>query len=463
MVTVKILLCIKEIQKRNLVSNCRPITCLRLTWKLLTGILAEELYKHLKNQIHLHENRRDAGRKPRKLIDKMIVKYCKGWLTSLVMTWIDYCKACDMVPHSWIQKYMEIFGVAANVRSFVNASTKQRNTELTAGNQRLENVKIKREIFQGDSLSPLLFVLRTIPLTLLLRQTKASHKVKYGDKKINNLLFMDDLKLFAKREDQMDSLANTMRIFSEDIKMEFRLPKCGVLIMKRGKVVKSEGINMPDGKLMKNIEAGGYKYLGILEADGVKHKEIKGQIKKEYIRIVRNILKSKLNGGKIISAINSRAVSIVRYGVRIISWTKMEFEELDRKTRKLMTIYGTQYPKADVDRLCLQRCEGRKGLIRLLDCVQIEVHSLEQYLSSSKEKILKELCHGRIIENNKYGRRKEAIHKNTEKCEGKPLHGQFRTTIEKVRGKRSSPVYKKYKKCGIWRKCSIHLSCMICC
>ena len=83
---------------------------------------------------------------------------------------------------------------------------------------------------------------------------------------------MDDLKLFAKNEDQIDNLVNTVRIFSEDIKMEFGLPKCGVLIMKRGKVVKSEGISMPDGKMMKNIEEGGYKYLGILEADGVKHR-----------------------------------------------------------------------------------------------------------------------------------------------------------------------------------------------
>ena len=145
----------------------------------------------------------------------MIVKDCKRWLTSLVVTWIDYCKACDMVPHSWIQKCMEMFGVAANVRSFVNASTKQRNTELTAGNQRLGNVKIKREIFQGDSLSSLLFVLVIIPLTLVLRQTKASYEVKQGDKKFKNLLFMDHLKLFAKNEDQMDSLVNTMRIISE--------------------------------------------------------------------------------------------------------------------------------------------------------------------------------------------------------------------------------------------------------
>ena len=47
MVTGKTLLCIKEIQKGNLVSNFRPITCPPLIWKLLTGILAEELYEHL--------------------------------------------------------------------------------------------------------------------------------------------------------------------------------------------------------------------------------------------------------------------------------------------------------------------------------------------------------------------------------------------------------------------------------
>ena len=101
--------------------------------------------------------------------------------------------------------------------------------------------------------------------------------------------------------------------------MEFGLPKCGVLIMKRGRVVKNEGISMSDGKMMKNIEEGGYKYLGILEADGVKHKEMKNQIKKEHIRRVRNMLKSKLNGGNIISAISSRAVSIVRYGAGFTS------------------------------------------------------------------------------------------------------------------------------------------------
>ena len=58
--------------------------------------------------------------------------------------------------------------------------------------------------------------------------------------------------------------------------------------------------------------------------------------------------------------------------------------------------------------------------------MQVGVHSLKKYLSTSKEKILQEISRIRIIENNKYGRNKEEIHKeHREKYEGKSLHGQF--------------------------------------
>ena len=110
-----------------------------------------------KKQIHYHGNKWDAGKeaeaqKKQIRIDKMIFKYCKRWLTSLAVAWINYHKAYDVVQQSWIQKCMETFGVAANVRSFVKASMKQWNTELTASNERLGNAKIRRGIFQGDSL-----------------------------------------------------------------------------------------------------------------------------------------------------------------------------------------------------------------------------------------------------------------------------------------------------------------------
>ena len=431
MVTGKTLPCVKELEKGNAVANFRPITCLPLLWKLLTGIVAEELFEHLQQANILPWEQKGCrkgsrGTKDQLLIDKMTVKNCKKLLTSLAVAWIDYRKAYDMVPHSWIEKCMNMFGVAVNVRSFKSESMKHWNTELNAGQSRLGNVKIKRGIFQGDSLSLLLFVMTIIPLKLMLRKTNIFYEVRKKGKRINHLLFMDDLKLFAKNVDQTDSLVNTVRIFSEDIKMEFGVSKCGVLTMKRGKVVKSDRLCMPDGTMMRNIEEGEYKYLGILEADGIKHDEMKEQLKTEYIRRVRNVLKSKLNGGNIILAISSRAVSIVRYGAGIIKWTKNELEEFDKKTRKLMSMYGAQHPKADVDRLYLKRCDGGRGLIGVEDCVQAEVNSLDKYLSASEEKMLKEVSVSSTLENKKHGKSKKDIQKkHQEEYESKALHGQF--------------------------------------
>ena len=158
--------------------------------------------------------------------------------------------------------------------------------ELTSNGVSLGNVEIRRGLFQGDSLSPLLFVLRMVPSSLILRKEKFHYE--FGDKKtrVNYFLFTDDLKLFAKSNDQIDSLVNTVYTFSEDIGMEFGIKKCGVLVLKRGNVdkAKSRGLNLPKGKLMETIYKEGYKYFGILEFDKVEEKEMKTELVREYIR-----------------------------------------------------------------------------------------------------------------------------------------------------------------------------------
>ena len=74
---------------------------------------------------------------------------------------------------------------------------------------------------------------------------------------------MDDLKLYAKSERELDSLMQIVRIFS-DAGMVFCLDKCVVLDLKRGKMVRTEGIELPDGKRMREVNLDGYKYLGVL-------------------------------------------------------------------------------------------------------------------------------------------------------------------------------------------------------
>ena len=79
---------------------------------------------------------------------------------------------------------------------------------------------------------------------------------------------MDDLKLYSQIEKGLESLVQTVCVFSEDIGMEFGIKKCAILVMVKGKIVKSVGIELPDRKVIKLLhEFENYKYLGILEAD----------------------------------------------------------------------------------------------------------------------------------------------------------------------------------------------------
>ena len=66
---------------------------------------------------------------------------------------------------------------------------------------------------------------------------------------------------------QLDSLTQTARIFSEDICMKFGLDKCAILEMKRGNKVKSTGTELPDQSKIVEASSEGYKYLGILQLD----------------------------------------------------------------------------------------------------------------------------------------------------------------------------------------------------
>ena len=85
---------------------------------------------------------------------------------------MDYKKAYDMVPHSWIIESLKLAQVAQNVIAFVERLMKSWTTELTSCGQTLGMVKVRRGIFQRGSLSPLLFVLCMIPLTKILRKVK---------------------------------------------------------------------------------------------------------------------------------------------------------------------------------------------------------------------------------------------------------------------------------------------------
>ena len=214
-------------------------------YKLLTGITAEDLYSHIEDQQLFPDEQKGCKKRSRGtidqlIIDKMVLKDCRNRKINLAMAWIDYKKAYDMVSQSWIMEFLDMIGAADAVKCLLGESMKTWRTNLTANDKCLGKVNIRQGIFQGDSLSPLLFLLAPFPLSMILRKVSAGYEMTKDGCRINHLLFMDDLKLFAKNEKEIDSLVQTVQIFSDDISMKFGLEKCAAMTMKRGKRVHSE-------------------------------------------------------------------------------------------------------------------------------------------------------------------------------------------------------------------------------
>ena len=217
--------------KGNVASNYRPITCLPLMWKLLTGVIADQIYAHLDQKKLLPEEQKGCrkgsrGNNDLLYIDRAAIKEVKSRNKNLAMAWIDYKKAYDVVAHSWIIECLDLFGVAEKIKSLLVNSMEKWKVMICSGNSELGEVEIKRGIFQRDSLTPLVFALAMIPLSFILRKEKAAYEFSESKEKINHILFMDDLKLHSRSEEGLDSLVQTVRVFSEDIGIEFGIEKC---------------------------------------------------------------------------------------------------------------------------------------------------------------------------------------------------------------------------------------------
>ena len=97
----------KDKDKGTAANIYRPITCLPLTWKLLTSIIADEIYEYLDSEMILPEEQKGCRRKAigthdLLFIDNIILKEVKTRQKNLATAWVDYKKAFDLIPHSWI-------------------------------------------------------------------------------------------------------------------------------------------------------------------------------------------------------------------------------------------------------------------------------------------------------------------------------------------------------------------------
>ncbi|RVE41606.1 hypothetical protein evm_013746 [Chilo suppressalis] len=236
---------------------------------------------------------------------------------TLSTSWIDYKKAYDSVPHSWLMRVLELYKINATLRAFLMSCMRQWRTVLfypesrrTLGNG--DPIKIERGIFQGDALSPFWFCLALNPLSTLLEGSGLGYRLRRNGHVISHLLYMDDLKLFAHSSSHLTALLKVTEDFSNAIRMEF-------------------------------------------------------------------VLKSLLAGGNKVRAYNGWVIPLLMYALGILKCTQTELDALDTTVHTLLTAHRMHQPRSSTMRLYISRKCGGRGFLNANTLHNREKNNLREY------------------------------------------------------------------------------------
>ena len=149
------------------------------------------------------------------------------------------------------------------------------------------------------------------------------------------------------------------------------------------------GVTVGKTETIKGLEPGQvYKYLGVDESTGIQHSTMRERLRREYFRRVKMVLRTELYGQNKVLAINGLALPVLTYSFGVIHWGTTDLQQLDRRTRKLLTMHGVHHPSADVDRLYVPCTEGGWGLQQIEAMYKSCIVGLVCYLGDSSDRYM---------------------------------------------------------------------------
>ena len=104
--------------------------------------------------------------------------------------------------------------------------------------------------------------------------------------------------------------------------------------------------------------------------------------------IITLLFETKLHNKNLIKRINTWAARLVRYSWPFLKRTREDFEQMDQRTRKLITMHKALHPRNNVERLYGSRKDGERGITSIEDSVDESIKRLEDYIENRGEKLI---------------------------------------------------------------------------
>ena len=213
--------------------NYRSIALQNTMYKVYTAILGDFISDHCEKNGIITEEQAAGKHGSWGCSDQLLIN-------KMMTIWLDYKKAFDSVPHSWLIRSLELAKVPEKIiKAIKQLMLKWRtNVYLYGEHASVETdfITYLRGILQGDTLSLILFVLSVNPLSFLLEKHEGyKTSIDEKGKNIGHLFYVDDLKLYAVNIAKMMVMLKTVTQYSNDIGMKFGELKCAYQVIERGK------------------------------------------------------------------------------------------------------------------------------------------------------------------------------------------------------------------------------------
>ncbi|TBU18230.1 reverse transcriptase, partial [Hamiltosporidium tvaerminnensis] len=206
--------------------------------------------------------------------------------------------------------------------------------------------KIQRGILQGDSLSPLFFVLCMDPLSRKLNEkyTKVTLQTDAESYFTKHLLFIDDLKLLEKDSQKLEDMSEKVKKFVNNL--EFKINK-----------EKSPTNDLSCGESATLIR-------GVRISTRSSFEEVQSKL----LSRVERLCHTRYNAKILFSAINQHAISLINYHIGLLRLESAGFSKLDDAVRAVLRLY---FPRTELGRgLHSVELRSEHMLLQLLDCLE---------------------------------------------------------------------------------------------
>jgi hypothetical protein len=317
-------------KKGGNVEDCndyRGISLISVALKIVARIVAARLAKVCDKNNILTEFQAGFRRKEEcmgqviALAEITMRRQQKGMSTAV--TFLDFQKAYDSVPHQALFCKLRKYGVKGKCLQFIQSLYEESWGCVRVGMENTDSVKINRGLRQGCPLSPILFNLFINDLLDDLEGVSVPGMVG----KIPGLLFADDAGAMGEDREALQRNLNKVSAWADKWEMTFGIKKCGTMIFYGEQI--DQALDLQGGKV-PNVKE--YKYLGVLvtptwdleamiNARAENGKRVLNMIKK--LLVVRRLsLKGKLH------LIRSLLIPVLNYGGEL--WGSMGTKCIDQ-------------------------------------------------------------------------------------------------------------------------------------